>query len=410
MVRKQFFGALVGTVSAALLMAGCSSSAAPAGANAGAGGIADMEPIELIVSNIHAETSTAGMLLNDWMEAVKEGSGGKVTFDYYGGGTLHPATEAISAIESGLTQVTFVSTGYWPDQLPVAQWDDKVFQEAVRKFGYPAVNTAGIPAQLAHYGEGSAVAEEFAKHKMIPLLPMTSGPAVLHCAEPFDSPEDLKGRQVRVPNDVSKGENEALGMTGVFIPPNEQYEALQRGVIDCAVNAPTTVLGGGLLEVAKYSAFTENAPSSGSMFVIAKDTWESFPQPVKELMTKAGNEALVKFTQNTLDVYAKYITETEAAGGEIVATDALDEKLRAWHDAQPDLKTNAPSGVADAAAAVGRVDGMVKDWVAFTADELGVESANGLGLDEQLAIYRKGRDILDWDKYQSFLNEYTGVK
>ncbi|HWJ98831.1 MAG TPA: TRAP transporter substrate-binding protein DctP, partial [Acidimicrobiales bacterium] len=382
MGRKKFFGAVVGTISAALLMAGCSSSAAPAGGNAAAGGLADMEPIKLTVSNIHAETSTAGMFLNDWMEAVKEGSGGKVTFDYYGGGTLHPATEALSAIESGLTQVTFVSTGYWPDQLPVAQWDDKVFQEAVRKFGYPGVNTAGIPAQLAHYGEGSAVAEEFAKHKMIPLLPMTSGPAVLTCAEPFDSPEDLNGRQVRVPNDVSKGENEALGMTGVFLPPNEQYEALQRGVIDCAVNAPTTVLGGGLLEVAKYSAFTENAPSSGSMFVIAKDTWDAFPEPVKELMTKARNEALVKFTQNTLDVYAKYISETEAAGGEIVATEAMDEKLRAWHDAQPDLKANAPSGVADASAAVERVDGMVKDWVSFTSDELGATSATGLGLDE----------------------------
>ena len=410
MGRKRFFGAVVGTISAALLMAGCSSSAAPAGGNAAAGGLAAMEPIKLTVSNIQPETSTSSLFLSDWMKAVEEGSGGKIAFDYYGGGTLHPATEALSAMESGLTQVTFVSTGYWPDQLPVAQWDDKVFQEAVRKFGYPGVNTTGIPAQLAHYEEGSAVAEEFAKHNMVPLLPMTSGPAVLHCAEPFDSPEDLKGRQVRVANDVAQGENEALGMTGVFLAPNEQYEALQRGVIDCAVNATTTVLGGGLLEVAKYSAFTENAPSSGAMYVIAKDTWDSFPEPVKELMAKARNEALVKFTQNTLDVYQEYVTAVEAAGGEIVATDTLDEKLRAWHDAQPDLKTNAPAGVADAAAAIGRVDGMVKDWATFTTDELGVTSASGVGLDEQLAIYRKGRDILDWDKYLSFLNEYTGLR
>ena len=90
-----------------------------------------------------------------------------------------------------------------------------------------------------------AGAEDFAKHNMVPLLPMTSGPAVLHGAEPFDSPEDLSVRQVRVPNDVSQREKEALGMTGVFLTPNEQYEALRRGVIDCGVNASTTVPSGG---------------------------------------------------------------------------------------------------------------------------------------------------------------------
>lgn len=85
--RKRFFGAVAGTISGALLLTGCSSSAAPACGNAGAGGIADMEPVNLTISNIPPETSTSSIFLNDWMKAVGERSGGKITFDYYGGGT-----------------------------------------------------------------------------------------------------------------------------------------------------------------------------------------------------------------------------------------------------------------------------------------------------------------------------------
>lgn len=70
-----------------------------------------MEPVKLTVSNIQPETSTSSIFLNDWMKAVEERSGGKITFDYYGGGPLHPSTEALSALESNLTQMTFVSTG-----------------------------------------------------------------------------------------------------------------------------------------------------------------------------------------------------------------------------------------------------------------------------------------------------------
>lgn len=412
MKRNRFVTAVVGAAGAAVLLAGCTGSG-PTDAGGGGGaqgqGFADIEAIKLTVSNIHAETSTSGIFLSDWMKAVTEKTEGKVTFDYYGGGTLHPATEGLSALDSGLTDITFLSTGYFPDKLKIAQWDDKVFQDSTRTFGYPGMNTAGIPAQLAHYGEGSAVEAEFADSNFMPMLPMTSGPAVLTCSEPFESLDDLAGRQVRVANDVAKGENEALGMTGVFIPPNEQYEALQRAVVNCAVNAPTTVLGGSLLEVAKYSTFTENAPASGSMFAIAHDVWTGLPDVVKQAMLQARNEAVVNFTKNTLDVYKKYVEATEAAGGKIVDSTPFNKKINAWHDQQGDLAGKAPSGV-EGKAAVDRVKKISDDWNTYTTEELGIGSSKGLSIEDQLAVYAKGSGGIDWDAYLDKLNEYTGVK
>lgn len=163
-------------------------------------------------------------------------------FDYYESGTLHPAPEALSALSSGLTDVTFVSNGYFPDQLPVSNWDDVVVQHSINDFGYPNTNIAGIGQQVVHYEGESAALNEMAQAGFVPLLPMLSGLAAVSCSKEFKSPDELEGRQVRVANAIAKGENEALGMVGVFMPPTEQYEALQRGVVDRAVNAATTVL------------------------------------------------------------------------------------------------------------------------------------------------------------------------
>ncbi|WP_173922450.1 TRAP transporter substrate-binding protein [Agromyces sp. Marseille-P2726] len=389
----------LGALGAVALLAGCASGAS-AGNEQSATGI---EPVELTVSSIFPAGSTASILLDDWMEAVTEATDGAVTFDFYGDGTLHPATEALSALTSDLTDITFVNNGTFPDQLPISNWDDLTVQTALNDLGYPNMNIAGLGQQVIHYTSDNVALAEMEAAGFRPLLPMLSGPAALTCAEPFETPEDLAGRQVRVPNAISQGENEALGMVGVFTSPNEQYEALQRGVIDCAVNAPTTVLSGGLLEVSPYVAFTNNAPSAGANWVISTATWNSLSPELQQILLDASAEPFTNFATNTLDQYSEIVTATEAAGGEIVDPSKLNPLIAKYWADRPSLSSAAPAGV-DADAAIAQTERVATAWRNLSIDELGVPVEH----DDILEVLNLGSEVVEWGPWTKAIEDQLG--
>jgi len=362
------------------------------------------------VSNIFAPGATSSVLVEDWMAAVTEATEGAVTFDYYENAVLHPASEALSALTSGLTDVTFVNNLTFPDQLPISAWDDIAIQTATNSFGYPNSNIAGIGQQIVHYGDTENVAREEAYAAgFVPFMPMLSGPAALHCAEPFETPADLEGRQVRTPTETMQGENEALGMVGVFLAPNEQYEALQRGVIDCAINATTTILSASLLDVAPHLAFTNNAPSSGANWVISAERWDGLSPEIQEVILDARYEAFERFAKDTLTTYEQLVVAAEEAGGGVVDAAPLNPAIAEYWAGRPDLVEIAPDGVEDPAAAAARTAMIAEAWWDFTVDELGVPAEH----DDILEVLSQGAAVIDddaWDSWTQALRDQLGAK
>ncbi|WP_173922451.1 TRAP transporter substrate-binding protein [Agromyces sp. Marseille-P2726] len=411
MIRTKRALTAATAIGAVALLAGCAGNSAEAEAPSsdGAGGVdwSSVEPVELTVSSIFAPGATSTNLIEDWMDAVTGGTEGKVTFDYYPTGTLHPAPEALSALSSDLTDVTFVSNGFFPDQLPVSNWDDLVVQHALNDFGYPNTNIAGIGQQVIHYDGESAALDEMRQVGFVPLIPMISGPAALTCGAEFNSADDLEGRQVRVANAVAQGENEALGMTGVFTPPNEQYEALQRGVIDCAVNAVTTVLSGGLLEVSPWVTFLNTAPSSGANWVISTGAWDSLAPEIQAVMRDARYAAMERFAKDTLDQYNEIVAASKDAGGGIIDPSKLNKDVNEWWADQPDPATVAPDSVKDAAAEIERTNAIADAWWDFSVDTLGVETEH----DDIIDALDLGSGVVDdWSAWSDALAEGLGTQ
>jgi TRAP-type C4-dicarboxylate transport system substrate-binding protein len=409
-IKKPLIAMIAG-VSTAVVLTACGQGDDDAAQDAQSGGGSEsIEPVDLIFADIQPDAATSGGFRTRWMERVTELTDGNVTFTFQGSGTLHPGPEAISAIQSGLTNVDFFSNGYWPDQLPVSFWQDTVFQQATFGLGYPVAQIAGGAALAAVYDQGTASTEEMASAGFVPMLPMYSSPSVLTCAEPFATPADLAGRTVRVSNAVNKAEAEALGMAGQFLDPTEQFEGLQRGIIDCAINAATTVPAAGLFEVSPYTAVWDQ-PSGLAYYGISKDTWDSLPDAAKEAMEQARNEELVAFIKDTLDGYADFATAADEAGGEIIDPVPVNEALSEFRASQPDIASSAPSGVSDPEAEVDAVQGVVEEWVTFVENDLGVAPGTAESAEELQEALRAGSGLLDdsgWDAYLEHLNESTG--
>lgn len=405
--------AAIGAIGVVALLAGCAGGGTPAATETA--DTADttevdwstVEPVELTVSSIFAPGATSTNLIEDWMAAVTDATEGKVTFDYYPTATLHPAPEALSAMSSDLTDVTFVSNGFFPDQLPVSNWDDLVVQHAINDFGYPNTNIAGIGQQVIHYDGESAALDEMREAGFVPLIPMLSGPAALTCSQEFADPDDLEGRQVRVANAIAQGENEALGMVGVFIPPNEQFEALQRGVIDCAVNAVTTILSAGLLEVAPWVTFANTAPTSGANWVISTSAWDSLAPEVQTALRDARYAAMERFAKDTLDQYAEIVTAAEEAGGGVIDPSELNPAIEEFWADQPEPATVAPDSVDDPEAEIERTNAIADAWWDFSIEELGVEAEGG----DILEVLGLGSGVVeDWPAWTKALADGLGAQ
>ncbi|MGM7775775.1 TRAP transporter substrate-binding protein DctP [Arthrobacter sp. KNU-44] len=413
MIRNKRFQLMIGAVGAISLLSGCALSNAatdtkPTAADSG-GPVnwSSVAPVKLTVSSIFPPGSTAEDLLHNWMDAATKATGGTVTFKVYEGGVLHPATEALTALKSGLTDVTFVSNGYFPKQLPISNWDDIVVQTATNGWGYPDVNIAGIGQQLVHYEGDSAAAAEMKQNGFMPLLPMTSGPAALTCSKPFSTPADLAGRQVRVANTISQGEEQSLGMVGQFTASNDQYEALQRHVLDCAVNATTTILSGDFAAITPWITVMNTAPTSGANWVLSTTAWDKLAPAQQKALLAARIQPLTQFAKATLDQYAQLGAAAKKGGGGIVDPTPFNQAITAYWAGRPDMKSIAPKGLKDPDASIALTNSVAQAWRNLSLDKLKVPKSS-TNIDTDLGL---GSSVVsDWNTWQDALANKLGAK
>src|SRR5699024_10950283 len=104
-----------------------------------------------------------------------------------------------------------------------------------------------VISQLQGYGsaqfgqENQAIQDEIQEAGIVTLLTMVQqmpNNPMICMGEPVQSVADFSGKRIRVPGAGWATEVEALGATPVNVVQAEVYEALERGVIDCAVQSP----------------------------------------------------------------------------------------------------------------------------------------------------------------------------
>lgn len=390
-------------VAAAITLSGCAAAGgdqdAPSSPSvpAAAGDVdwSTVEPVELTVSSAFTQGVTSHDMLMEWMDAVTDVSEGRITFDLYEAGVLHSIPEALSAVSTGLTDVTFVINSQYPEQLPVSYWRELVIQDVSSDFGYPNTNAAGLALAVTNSVLADEVVAESMTNGHRVLMPNFVGPAVLQCTEPFDSLADLEGRQSRVPNAVAQAQIEALGMTGVFMPTSEQYEALSRGVLDCTINNATLVPE--LIDVAPYMAVPNFAPTAAN-WAISASAWEQFSPAVQQVLLDLRADPYVTFAKASLQDYAELPDAAEAAGGAFVDSSELNEALADWRSTRKSLAETAPAQIDDPAAEIAKAKEQAQAWWDYTVNVLNVPVDA-----DTTDTMRLGGDILDWSAWQEAL-------
>ena len=133
-------------------------------------------------------------------------------------------------------------------------------------------------------------------------------------AGPIRSPADLRGLKVRVPAGlIFVSLFKALGASSATINFNELYTSLQTKVVDGQENPLALLLSGKLYEVQKYASLTGHM-WAGYWFLANRRSWEALPTDVRDVVTRAVNDAAKGQRAELMQQESAYQTELTAKG------------------------------------------------------------------------------------------------
>ncbi|SFB56353.1 TRAP-type C4-dicarboxylate transport system, substrate-binding protein [Amycolatopsis marina] len=302
---------------AVLLLAVAACGTDTDGADAG-GELATMSPVTLRVQSAHGPDAAASRAFDAWKEAVEEASEGKLQFEMFYGGALAPLTETEEGLAAGLVDIASHAPIYNPAQFPA----ENVIQQ---------MNSVIAPQPLAGTLQALGAQTELALEEVYPpqfeeqglhplLVPATVIPAYhLVCTDdPVRTLDEAEGTRVRVPSEHLGSEAEALGMTPTATTIAELYEAMERGVVDCALAAPSDIRDLGLIDVVDHWILDPEVMWSGvsSFHVsISKTTWDGLPVAAQRILWDTAGEVFLRtMTEAALADTAEAITQAQQGG------------------------------------------------------------------------------------------------
>lgn len=239
------------------------------------------ETINWKFGHLSAEDHIWHKTAEKFAELVKEKTEGQINIEIYPNEQLGGETEVLNSINAGSVDLTISGE-------TLQNWAPKAALLAVP---YAFKNQEHMVAAVE--GEiGQEIEEEIIeKADVTPLYYHMRAPRNLTSNEPINSPEDLNGFKMRVPNvPLFMDVWEAAGAQPQVMDFSEVFTALQQGVIDGQENPYDLIYSGSLNEVQKYVNETEHV-YSWIYVVIGNNQYESLSEDLKVKVEEAAQEA-----------------------------------------------------------------------------------------------------------------------
>jgi TRAP-type C4-dicarboxylate transport system substrate-binding protein len=245
--------------------------------------------------------------LQPWVKKVEEATKGKVKIDVYYSQTLVKGPDIWNAVKTGVADMGWCFHGYWADMTPLS--------DVITLPGLPFMKAEkGSEVLWKLYERFPAIQREFKDVHVCQLW--TSHPYLLITSKKqVKTMEDLKGLKIRTTGGPPTDQMKALGAVPILIPMPDNYQSLDKGIID-GMGAPwEAILSFRLYEVVKYYTIVPTAAVYFSMSM-NKQKWESLPKDVQDAITSvSGLEAAKFWGRNFFDTAEEGVDEQIKKGG-----------------------------------------------------------------------------------------------
>jgi TRAP-type C4-dicarboxylate transport system substrate-binding protein len=374
-------------VAATVALAGCAETSAGTGdSNSGGEGVdygaskadyqaafKNVEPVKLTTQSPAPKGSVTGKNVEDYLSAVTDWSGGKITFDIAYANAVAPPAETDDALVDGRLDLAQVLPIYEPSEYPANAAlveatfvsDQSPVAGTLQSNAWPNQVAFDTPEILQEYGDKGI-------KLMVPQY--NSGVNVLFCSEPRRDMDTLRGMQAASGGKAQSAEIAALGGTAASVAYPELFESLQRGVVDCTVSSLTVGVLGGFIETAPHVTVDTDAGfamAPGGM-AVNQSTWDSLPLVAQQLMWDRLDIFLTSNIESKIWPNAAAAAKAAKAAGGSFGAFSADAK-KAIQGANADLLDNLGStdAVADPGTFVKEIKDSAKSW-RTAVDDLGI--------------------------------------
>ncbi|WP_240610996.1 TRAP transporter substrate-binding protein [Oceaniglobus ichthyenteri] len=259
------------------------TAALAVGFMAASAGIASAAEYEFKLHHfLNANAPAHTQMLQPWADAVAEASGGKVEIEIFPSMTLGGRpTELVSQVRDGVVDLVWTLNGYTPGLFPRTE----VFElPTVFKNDPAAANMAMVDLFE------SDLKEEY-KGLEVMFLHTHAGQAIHMRDTEVRSPDDLKGKKMRIPTRSGGWVIEALGASPASMPVPELPPALQKGVVDGAFIPWEIIPPLKIQEQTEYQIEgADEARFGTSVFQVSMNQgrWNSLPEEIQQAFRTAS--------------------------------------------------------------------------------------------------------------------------
>jgi TRAP-type C4-dicarboxylate transport system substrate-binding protein len=231
--------------------------------------------IDLSFSNFFPAGHFISNCYEKWGREIEKKTGGKVKITFYHDGALTSATECYQGVVNGISDMGLSCLAYTRGRFPL--------MEVLDLPGYPTWSPR-LPTRVTWEFYKKFKPKELADTHVLNLHEHMPG-LIAFRDRPVRTLEELKGLRIRCTG-LSAKIVSALGATPVAMSKAEQYESLQRGVVDGTTAAPNEMLAYKLAEVSKYSTIHPPVGYVTVFFnVMNLRRWNSLPKDVQKIFT-----------------------------------------------------------------------------------------------------------------------------
>ncbi|MFD1707862.1 TRAP transporter substrate-binding protein [Siminovitchia sediminis] len=251
-------------------MAGCGTNTESSGSG---------KDITLTYAFFAPENSFPAVQMKKWAEELSDRTNGQIQVDLFPGGTLLEASNMFDGVKNGTADIGMSATSYEPARFPLLTISDL-------PSSYP---NASVASRTVYDLIQEYPPEAFKDFKIIAAF--TTEPAYVQTIDKVENTEDLKGKNLRIAGSLSDIAKK-LNASPVAMSQSEVPEAIQTGVLDGYITSREVLKDFHLAESIKYVV---DYPLHVTTFVAVmnKDTWESLPSDVQQVIDELGSEMAI---------------------------------------------------------------------------------------------------------------------
>lgn len=250
---------------------------------------------------------------------LEKATDGRIKINSYPGASLAAPDEHFDAAATGSVDLALSVHGYTPNQFPLTSVMELPFMSK------SALEGSDHLWEL--YNEFDEFDDEYAG--TIPLWLYTTDPGQLFTVgKQVKSVDDLKGMRIRSPSAETSEWLKALGATPVSMPMNENFEALERGVVDGTIAPWEAIKTWGLDEVIDY-ATVGNFYSTTMFVVMNEDIWNDLSEEDQATMKELTGKKMAEQTGKVFDKFGQDAIEQAKEKG-IEIHELSEEELKDW--------------------------------------------------------------------------------